>query len=374
MGAPEFGELVGHVVEAMGLTMESARRSPEGIVLKTHDGFLLAFVSDPNELSLEIVRRWIGEVAHAPVKLVVLTPKRLPPALGAEVSATRATLVEGGRFSELVRGLALGSYLGEEPRPPPPRTATRLLPSARQLDEIMVRARNWLDWGVPALALRFYRQAAELKPEFSPARIGIGRSLFGLGLSDEADRAFDEVLRHYPEDTDARLGKAAVLGATGDPKGEIKVYRELLEADARRVDIRTQLVAALIAVNDWKAARGEVERIMAAAPEDPQIRFLYSVTLEKTGSLEEGQRERTRARTLGLDPERERTLCSHLGLPAPEFPPEPAGPRTPAIPRVEVVVSQLVTRRTPRPRPRKARPPRKTRKRRRSTSSRRKRK
>ncbi|HYA54600.1 MAG TPA: tetratricopeptide repeat protein, partial [Thermoplasmata archaeon] len=159
-----------------------------------------------------------------------------------------------------------------------------------------------------------------LKPGFLPARVGIGRALLGLGLTDDADRAFDEVLAIRPEDVEARLGKAAVLGARARPKDEVAVYRKLLQEDASRTEVRAHLLAALIEAGDWSGARGEIEALLVKTPEEPQLRFLHSEALMRTGEKTKGQDERLEARRLGLSFDRESALCKHLGLPAPEPP------------------------------------------------------
>ena len=314
-----FSELVSLLLDSMGQRLEATRAIPEGIVLRTGDGFLYAFLEDPDRVSLETIRQLERDAGAPSGRLVVLTKGRLPLALSTELSDRGATLVEAQRFHELVRQLGYESYLGEEPRPPSGPRA-RLLPSAQQLDLILGRARTWLDWGVPALALRFYRQAAGLKPEFMPARVGVARSLLALGLLADADRSFDEILSVHHDDLDARIGKAAVLGATGRTREEIDVYRRLLKEDPGRIEVRAHLVAALVAGKDWSDARGELEAMLETTPEDAQLRFLYGVTLEKTGKPEKGQRERDAARRLGLSLEREASLSAHLGTPGPAPP------------------------------------------------------
>ena len=327
MGAPEFSELVGHLVESMGQQLAGIRQTDDGLILQTSDGFLYAFLEDPNRVSLETVQNLSRPVGDTPMKFVLLTPGRLPLALTSEVLSHRGTVVDGARFAELVRGLGFGEYLGEEPRAVPAAPPTRLLPSARQLDDVMRRARTWLEWGVPALALRFFRQAVSMKPEFAPAMVGVGRSLLALGLPEDADRAFADVLRRYPDDLDARVGRAGVLGAQGKSSEEVAAYRRLLEADGR-VEIRAYLIAALIEEKHWDEARREIEEMLRTTPEDPQIRFLHAASLWKTGATAEGDRERDRARELGLLPEREAALSERLGLPPPKRVPPAA--RTPA--------------------------------------------
>lgn len=326
MASAPFVQLAGSVIEAMGERMDAVKPTPDGVVMKTGDGLLYAFLEDPTKVSLDTARHLLGESGTGAARLVVLTPGHLPLLIAAELAKSGATLVEGPRFAELVRQLGLGTMLGEEPRAAPSEQR-RLLPSAQQLDDVMHRARTWLGWGVPALALRFYRQAAGLKPEFVPAKVGIGRSLLALGLPDDADRVFNEVIAAHPEDLDARLGKAAVLGAKAEPTREVEMYRELLAEDEARTEVRAHLVAALVDLGDWRSARVELEAMLSRTPEDPQLRFLHAVSLTKTGEPRLGSEEREEARRLGLPYEREVALCEHLGL---EAPPRPSVPERPA--------------------------------------------
>jgi tetratricopeptide (TPR) repeat protein len=353
MASTPFVSLASALVEAMGQRLDAAKPTPEGLTLRTSDGFLYSFLEDPNTISLETIRQLLGGEGNVLVRLVVLTPGHLPLAFTEEIKNHGGTIVEGARFAELARQLGLETYLGQEPRPPP-KEARRLLPSAQQLDGIIHRARTWLDWGVPALSLRFYRQAAELKPGFLPARVGIGRSLLGLGLIDDADRAFDEVLSIRPEDVEARLGKAAVLGARARPKDEVAAYRKLLAEDDSRTEVRAHLLAALIDLGDWAGAKTEIEALLSKTPEEPQLRFLHSVALFRTGDKTKGQEERLESRRLGLTYEREVVLCQHLGLPPPE-PPAPAETVPPPTPAPAGKKRALPTK--PRRRPTKTLPP-----------------
>jgi Flp pilus assembly protein TadD len=337
MSTPAFTELVGRLIEAMGQSVDRVRPVAEGLVVHTSDGFLYVFIEDPDELSLTGVQQLLGQAKGSPVRVVFLTPGRMPLALLAELARQGATLVDGARFLELAKSLGLETYLGEGPRPPAASVRARLLPSALQLDVILARARSWQDWGVPALALRFYRQATDLKPEFVPARNGIGRALLGLGLTADAEHVFDEVLSTHPTDVEAKLGRAAVLGAQGRPLEEIAAYRSLLEEEPTRTDVRAHLVAALVDLPDWLLAQAEVEKMLSATPEDPRLRFLYSVAIGKNGDPASAERERDRARSLGLPIETERMLCERLGLPRPPIRGETSAPSPPG--REEVTVT-----------------------------------
>jgi tetratricopeptide (TPR) repeat protein len=330
MATAAFVELANGLVTAMGQRLDAARPIPEGLAVRTGDGFLYAFFEDPNEVSLASVRRLLPDAEAPSVHLVVFSPGHLPLAITADVARRGGTVVEGSRFHELARQLGLAVFLGEEPRAAVEHPR-RLLPTAQQLDAVTGRARTWLEWGVPALALRFYRQAAALKPEYAPAKVGIGRSLLGLGLVTDAEKTFREVLASHPDDVDARLGMAAALGARAKPKEEIELYRTLLAEDQARLEVRAHLLAALVDIGDWSGARVEIEALLGSTPEDPQLRFLRGVALERTGAPAQGAAERAEARRLGLPYDREVALCAHLGLPSPP-PPLVSAPPAPDTP------------------------------------------
>jgi tetratricopeptide (TPR) repeat protein len=360
---PAFAELVTNLTEAFGQQMGSSRQSPEGILLETTDGFLYAFIAEPDLLSLATVQRFAAEAPQGARHLVVFCRGRLPLAFSAELLRAGATVVEGARFTELVHSLGFGTFLGEEPRPERPMAA-RLLPSARSLDTVMSRAENWLAWGVPALSLRFFRQAAELKPEYLPARNGVATSLLHLGLIPEARKAYAEVRLTNPENLEARIGEAAVLGAEGHSEEEIDAYRTILAERPEELTARTHLIAALVEHHHWGAAREEIATLLERVPEDVRLRFLHSVALEKSGATREAEAERERARRLGLTPERERALSEQLGLPVvrlpklrPSAPPALAPPPSASVPPAPAA-------------PAVAKAPRKRRKRRRSTPER----
>ena len=364
--AAGFAELVGRLAEAMGQRFDAVKTGPEGILMRTSDGFLFAFLEDPSMVSLRQVQRLLEEVGRCrPTSWCSRRGAcRLPSAQSSSSTARPSWSPAGSRSWSESSGW--GSILGDEPRPAAAPGAGRLLPSAHLLDAVMQRGRTWLEWGVPALALRFYRQASTLKPEFAPARTGIGQALLALGLSADARRAFEEALQTQPRNLDGRLGLAAVLGAEGHVEKEIDAYRALIVEDPGQVAVRAHLIAALISQGHWAAARDEIAQMLRDQPEDPQMRFLHSVALEKTGAAKEAGLERDRARRLGLDPTRERALCAHLGLPIPDVPIEaPSGPGVPPPPRSTSEIprppprSRASSQPTAKPRARKAMPSKK---------------
>ncbi|HEV2449188.1 MAG TPA: hypothetical protein VGU43_02115, partial [Thermoplasmata archaeon] len=244
-------------------------------------------------------------------------------------------------------GLGLGEYLGEEPRPEPSAPPRRLLPSAQVLEELVARARTWQSWGVPALALRFFRQASTLKPEFVPAQIGIAQSLLQLGLVPEGEAAFRAILLIDRNNLDARIGLATAQGVGGDIAGEIASFRALLTEDPDRIAVRAHLVAALAAHHRWADLRTEVDLLLRRVPEDPRLRLLKALALEHSGEGVEATAEKERARRLGLRPDAERQIYHELGLLAPSIPAPPPAAETPPAPRAEPAAAPAVPAKAP---------------------------
>ncbi|HEV2231623.1 MAG TPA: hypothetical protein VGS18_05510, partial [Thermoplasmata archaeon] len=71
MPAAAFAQLVSQLMEAMGQSMASVREVPEGMLVKTSDGFLYAFVEDANQVSLGFVQRLGLEVGSEGARLVL---------------------------------------------------------------------------------------------------------------------------------------------------------------------------------------------------------------------------------------------------------------------------------------------------------------
>jgi hypothetical protein len=67
MATPAFIELASGLIEAMGQRLDAAKPIPEGLTMRTEDGFVYAFFEDPNEVSLTSVRRLFGEIGRAHV-------------------------------------------------------------------------------------------------------------------------------------------------------------------------------------------------------------------------------------------------------------------------------------------------------------------
>lgn len=315
-----FVELVRDLLAAMGQELEAARPVPEGLALRTQDGYLYVFVADPSRGSVDSVRRWTAEADVPDERLVVFSLRALPSYWGPEIVRRGGTVVAGGPFERLVRDLDIDTPL-VPPEPSGGRRPSNYLPSVRQLEAEMQRAETWYSAGVLPLAARFYGAAALLKPEYVPALRGWARAQAGLGNWAEALTGWDRVLELLPQDLEGRLGRATARGGVGHRTEELRELRQLAAEFPESTEVRVALMAAWVDREDWVAARTEVEALLDRSPSDPRLRYLHAELLERTGMEPAARDEREAAARLGLAPE----AAERLGLLVRGKPREPAG-------------------------------------------------
>lgn len=318
MASRHFAELVDEVARAFGQGGRELKETPEALYLRTPDGIVYAFFEDPRRLTSALIERVLRGQGEDLSRLVVLSLSPLPPDAVDALERGRASLVTGERFRQLLDGLELTRFVeaGEAAKPPrDPGEERRVLPTAERLDRTLERARLWMAWGVPGIALRFYDEATRLKPEYVPALIGKGMALLALGSVDPAEECFEDALGHSPGDEEARIGLARITGARGDPEGEVEELGKLLKEDPRRTRTRAHLVAALAPQGRWKEVSSHVEEFLTLVPQDPYFHALASVCGERLGQKEAAVRERRAADTLGMTPDLWRRLREDLDLP-----------------------------------------------------------
>ncbi len=305
MEAGAFVRLVGEMLEAMDQRLSAARPVRDGFVVLTTDGFLFVFAPRADRISPPSVRHWLAPNEVPAERLVLFSPEPVSDSVREEVSRGGGTVVCGPAFANLVRQLGIDSPLVPPSRRVADTSRGHYLPTLERLEAILGRAQSWEESGVPALSLRFYRQAAALKPEYLPALIGVARSLANLDLWKESDAAWKEVLALHPDDTDARLGRAIMLGALGRTDREIRAYRGLVRDVPGLTAAHAGLLAALIESEQWPDARTEAETMLRASPSDAHLRLLSAVISERIGDAEGARLELSTARALGLTPEAE---------------------------------------------------------------------
>jgi tetratricopeptide (TPR) repeat protein len=74
-------------------------------------------------------------------------------------------------------------------------------------------------------AIREYREALRIQPDYADAHVNLGVALYDKGDLDGAIREYREALRIQPDNAYAHLNLAAALAGKGDRDGAIREYR-----------------------------------------------------------------------------------------------------------------------------------------------------
>lgn len=299
--ATGFAILVDRLAESFGQEARRVKKADGATYLLTPDGFLYAFFESPSTLTTESTKGLLDKFPEAARHLVVLCPLAFSPEVRRALEGHGASVVCGERFHHLLENLDLVWMLGEEPPRPPTAPPSRSgLPTAELLDTIMSRAQTWIDWGVPAIALRFLDQALALKPEYRSALVAQGIARLALGLTAAARESFETALRIDPTDLPARLGLARVLGAEGKVAQEISALRALLAEENSPSSVRAHLIAAQVSAEKWSDAIPEIQALIELVPEEARFHALLAYALEKKGDVTAARREERAALSLGM--------------------------------------------------------------------------
>jgi tetratricopeptide (TPR) repeat protein len=170
------------------------------------------------------------------------------------------------------------------------RAAGRREPARRMIDELNQREpRNatvlttlstWqLADGEPIAALATARDAVAADPESARAHYALGRALASGRQTEEAIKAFNDVLRINPRFAAAQVLLSRLHLATGDANAAAR-----LAADAKREapdspDVRLALARSLIAQGELSRAEPEVRSLLADYPQAAASHVVNGVLL-----------------------------------------------------------------------------------------------
>lgn len=315
--------LVESIAENFGQRLVDAKRAGATTFLSTPDGFLYAFIEEPQHLAAKYLET-LKEKGLADFKhIVVLSSGNLSPQSLEILNDPKVTVVTGDRFIYLVHAMGLDAT-SAPPAPSPPGQST--LPTAQRLDRLMHMGKDWIEMGVPALAARFYGEAAKLKPEYVPAYLGVGEAYLALGFGDMAQEAFDTVLRLQEGNMQARVGKARLHGLQGRVKQEIEELGKLLKETPGSTVVRAHLLAALVEARKWDEAITHIDEILKIAPNEGRFHAMKAACLMHLREREEANREEQIAINLGMPVEELDKVYFTMRLPPKPFraPPKPA--------------------------------------------------
>lgn len=133
--------------------------------------------------------------------------------------------------------------------------------------------------GRPAEALRAYEQALKIKEKDSALLALRGEALSALGRYRQAVASFTLALRINPKAHETLSGRAIAHAAMGNiSKANADWRRQLALLPERQAAARACVTMRL---GDWQAALPELERAIAAAPDDPYWRLYRRTALRR---------------------------------------------------------------------------------------------
>ena len=151
--------------------------------------------------------------------------------------------------------------------------------------------------GEPDAALEYLKRAAELAPGDAATHSALSRAFTQLGLADEAAGAAER----------ARRGKP--LGLLADPVLEETVTAKGVSARHLFTRARGRLTAG-----DLRGALGDLERVVAIRPEDPDVLYLMGVAHEGLGEKDRAAELMSRALEMKPDHTRARLSLARVHL------------------------------------------------------------
>lgn len=150
----------------------------------------------------------------------------------------------------------------------------------------------------PEQAERFYRRAAELKPEGGAVNNNYGAFLCGKGRYDEADAFFQRAIADpfYKTPGDAYGNAGACASKAGRTEQAATYFRSALEAQPRNPVALYEMARLSYANNDNLRARAFMQRLEAVTAPEPQILELAERIELRLGDASAAKRYRERLR------------------------------------------------------------------------------
>jgi hypothetical protein len=291
--------LVETIAESFGQRLTDAKKAGSTTFLSTPDGFLYAFVEDPEHLTRAYISTMVDKGLKDFKHIVILTSGKVPTELLPPLHTKKISVIEGAQFSHLLEVLGVQGPTGV-PATSATTSPQSVLPTAQRLDRLMHIGKEWSEKGIPALSARFYADAVDLKPEFVPAYMGLGESYMALGLNELAKETFDRVLRLQEGNVQARVARARLQGLAGRVKQEIADLKSVLRETPGSAVVRAHLLAALVEAGEWQEALEHVDELIRLAPREGRFHAMRAACLYHLGMDKDALREARAAVATGM--------------------------------------------------------------------------
>lgn len=145
-----------------------------------------------------------------------------------------------------------------------------------------------LERGQHGAAARFYREAADARPDSAAPRMGLGRALMKLGKPRAAVGAFRAAVRRAADPKAARLGLGRALTAADRPGEAVTVLDRLLDAHPEAAEAHLAKGVALDLQGKHGAAQTSYRAGLDDAPENLALRNNLGLSKVLAGEVESG--------------------------------------------------------------------------------------
>ena len=152
----------------------------------------------------------------------------------------------------------------------------------------------------PADFLRYYQQRLQLDPHHHQARMGLAHAQVELGDYPAAIQTYSRVLTDYPDDRDAKVDLARLLGWNHQYAEAIKLYREVTTTTPQDIEALEGLGRVLTWSGQLQDAAKTYEQLIALSPSNAGYVLELARVQSRLGDL--GEARQTYASLLALDP------------------------------------------------------------------------
>jgi protein O-mannosyl-transferase len=157
-------------------------------------------------------------------------------------------------------------------------------------------------------AIRQYREAIRLKPNYPDAHNNLGIALDNKGQTGEAIQQFREAIRLKPDHLDAHYNLGNTLPKAGQMDEAIRQYREVIRLKPDYAAVYNNLGAALAKEGQIDEAIRHFEEFVRLRPRYADAHYNLAVALGRKGQADEAIRQFQEA--IRLNPEYFDAYCS----------------------------------------------------------------